>query len=613
MKPKFKVYVKNQLSHTADEKKVYDQITQKISGMYSRIFDTNSDIPFNVYLFLSQQPNNALEWISITDKISYNISLDKFNALEKEAFRAELGGVLRKLNIPESIPQISLVISNNTMKEEDFFIDQPNNGVEDEKARIKKFHASDPLFDLDDVIMNDDERITLYKALAIIEHKDLIFNKWNYKRVDSSTKSILCFHGAPGTGKTMCAHAVAKYLGKKILICSYNQVQSMYVGEGVKNLKACFDAAEEQDAVLFIDEADTFLSKRLPASNENSKIYNSMSNELFQYVESFNGCLIFASNHIQDFDPAILSRIIQPIEFRIPDKKARIEIITKMLPPQIPLQISDAQLDELSTSIDGFSGRDIRKALLLFLSSAAYQHKTLNKECDDEIALSFEEFKESFSLVKKEKERLRKSKNIEREIATIAIENHKRDERLMTCAALALWSGGKLSPKGKILFDEISKKYDTHINIQDKDSFCSLQELTSQAISKQEKIQLLDIAIRVIAAEGAIISDQESFISNLSTSLGVANEKKPQILTYLTRLCELETNWEEICSAIGKNEIDVLEDLKKEYSEGAAYYHLAEIFKCGSEQFSMLQPNQDKALYYYAKARENGYVKKGEK
>ena len=252
MKPKFKVYVKNQLSHTADEKKVYDQITKKISGMYSRIFDANSDIPFNVYLFLSQQPNNALEWITISDKISYNLSLDQFNALEREAFRAELGGVLRNLYIPNSIPYISLVISNNTMKEEDFFLDQPNSGVEDEKARIKKFHASDPLFALDDVIMNDDERIALYKALAIIEHKDLIFNKWNFKRVDSSTKSILCFHGAPGTGKTMCAHGVAKYLGKKILICSYNQVQSMYVGEGVKNLKACFDAAEEQDAVLFL-------------------------------------------------------------------------------------------------------------------------------------------------------------------------------------------------------------------------------------------------------------------------------------------------------------------------------------------------------------------------
>ena len=407
----------------------------------------------------------------------------------------------------------------------------------------------------------------------------------------------------------MCAHGVAKYLGKKILICSYNQVQSMYVGEGVKNLKACFDAAEEQDAVLFIDEADTFLSKRLPASNENSKIYNSMSNELFQYVESFNGCLIFASNHIQDFDPAILSRIIQPIEFRIPDKKARVEIITRMLSPQIPLQISEKQLEELSISIDGFSGRDIRKALLLFLSAAAYQHKTLNKESDDKIALSFEEFKESFNQVKKEKERLRKSKNIEREIATIAIENHKKEDRLMTCAALALWSGGELSSKGEILFKEMSKKYDTRINIHDKDSFCSLQELTSQAISMQEKIQLLDMAIRVIAAEGAIIPAKESFISDLSASLGVVDEKKPQILTYLTQLCELETNWEDICKGIGKNEIDVLEDLKKEYSEGAAYYHLAQIFEHGSTKYNMLHPDKDKASYYFAKAKEIGYVK----
>lgn len=606
MQPKYKVYVNNPQEHTADERIIYEQITKKISGMYDRIFDKNSNIPFYVYLFLNQQPNSAIEWKSISDRLSYKIEIDKQNVLDREAFSAEIKGVLKNLNIPGSIRYVYLFITNQVMSDEDFFVERPDAGAE-EKTRIAKFRAVKPLYSIDDVIMNEDERIALYKALAIIEHKELIFNKWNYKQVDRSTKSILCFHGAPGTGKTMCAHGVANYLGKKILLCSYNQVQSMYVGEGVKNLKACFDAAEEQDAVLFIDEADTFLSKRLPASNENSKIYNSMSNELFQYVESFNGCLIFASNHIQDFDPAILSRIIQPLEFRLPEKDARIAIIKKLLPTEVPIQITNEQLDELSHSIDGFSGRDIRKSVLLFLSASAYLHKTINKENDADISLSFEEFNESFRLIKKEKEKLRKSKNLAGDIAIIAIENQKREERLMTCAALALWSEEKLSTKGEIIFKEMSKKYDTKIVIRDKSTFCTLSELVSQKMSKQERVQLLDIAVRVLAAEGPITIAKKSFITNLSIGLGLNVQNTEPLLSYFAKLNALEIEWEEICSYFGKNEYDILEELKKEYTEGAAYFHLAKMFDKGSSKPFIISPNREKAEYFYKKAREKGY------
>lgn len=186
-----------------------------------------------------------------------------------------------------------------------------------------QYVAVEPKYSFEDVIINDDESRAIQRALTVIRDKKLIFNIWGYNKIDPATKSILCFHGAPGTGKTMCAHAVARLLGKRILIASYSQIQSKYTGEGEKNMRSYFQAAEEQDAVLFIDEADTFLSKRLPSSNANSKIYNSMSNELYQLIEEYNGCIIFASNHITDFDPAVISRIIEPIEFKIPDKEAR--------------------------------------------------------------------------------------------------------------------------------------------------------------------------------------------------------------------------------------------------------------------------------------------------
>lgn len=57
-----------------------------------------------------------------------------------------------------------------------------------------------------------------------------------------------------------------------------------------------------------------------------------MSNELYTLIENFNGCIVFASNHIKDFDPAVISRIIEPIEFKLPNDDARKLIISKMLP-----------------------------------------------------------------------------------------------------------------------------------------------------------------------------------------------------------------------------------------------------------------------------------------
>ena len=276
-----------------------------------------------------------------------------------------------------------------------------------------QYNAIEPKYSFDDVIINEDESRAIQRALTIIRDKNLIFSNWGYDKIDPATKSILCFHGAPGTGKTMCAHAVARLLGKKILIASYSKIQSKYTGEGEKNMCAYFKAAEEQDAVLFIDEADTFLSRRLPSSNANSKIYNSMSNELFQLIEDHNGCIIFASNHITDFDPAVISRIIEPIEFKIPNKEARIKIIKKLTPSNIPLlnPLSESDLDYLAEISDGFSGRDIRKSILVFMADKVYSDKYVNKISEESILFSLEDVARGFEEVKLAKKKLDDSIN----------------------------------------------------------------------------------------------------------------------------------------------------------------------------------------------------------
>jgi len=98
---------------------------------------------------------------------------------------------------------------------------------------------------LDPVIGRDDE---IRRILQILSRR---------------TKNNPILIGEPGTGKTMAAHAMAHAFSKKLLIVDYSQIESKYVGDTPKNLKKIFDFAKHIDCVIFFDEADAILSKRV--------------------------------------------------------------------------------------------------------------------------------------------------------------------------------------------------------------------------------------------------------------------------------------------------------------------------------------------------------------
>ena len=364
--------------------------------------------------------------------------------------------VMAHVEIPSEVRNCHVFVSLAKKSQADLWA-SPSNTPEQERP---KFTAVDPIFTLDEVVMNDDEREAIMRAVTLVKERELVFNKWNFKKVDKHTKSILCFHGAPGTGKTMAAHGVAHYLGRKILIGSYAQIESEFVGVGAKNLKAFFECAAEQDAVLFIDEADTFLSKRLPSSNESAKHYNSMSNELYQLIESFDGCIIFASNHITDFDPAVISRIIEPVEFKLPDAPTRKKILSNLMQEELPVE--DGKTDELLSLLaeqtDGFSGRDLRKALLIANASAAYKLKVVEGLDDEHIVIPKQLLLDSFAEVRKAKDALDSAmgKDSTSDLLSEYINKKQSETRYLQMAAHTLLADGVVDAKEKALFDELS-------------------------------------------------------------------------------------------------------------------------------------------------------------
>src|SRR3954465_8829118 len=114
-----------------------------------------------------------------------------------------------------------------------------------------------------DVILPPATRRALDQALVQVTSYDLIFNRWGLgERHPTGVSLAFNFAGPSGTGKTICAEAIAHTLGRRLLIVRYAELESMWMGETPKNVASVFRLAREQRAVLFFDEADAIASRR---------------------------------------------------------------------------------------------------------------------------------------------------------------------------------------------------------------------------------------------------------------------------------------------------------------------------------------------------------------
>jgi transitional endoplasmic reticulum ATPase len=122
---------------------------------------------------------------------------------------------------------------------------------------------------------------------------------------DTVMNMNLLFYGPPGTGKSELARYIGNRLDREIICKRMSELQSMYVGEGEKNIKQAFAEAEAEEAVLIIDEADSLLFSRDRAVRSWEI---SFTNEFLTQMERFRGVLVCTTNRLADLDPASLRR-----------------------------------------------------------------------------------------------------------------------------------------------------------------------------------------------------------------------------------------------------------------------------------------------------------------
>jgi SpoVK/Ycf46/Vps4 family AAA+-type ATPase len=237
--------------------------------------------------------------------------------------------------------------------------------------RRSSVEAITPRRTFEDVILPPLTRRLLDEALTQVHSYELIFGRWGLgERHPTGTALAFNFAGPSGTGKTICAEAIAHVLGKRLLLVRYSEMESMWFGETPKNVAAVFRLAEEEDAVLFFDEADAIAASRsTDVSHGQQREANTVVNVLLQELERFDGVVIFATNLAANFDPAFERRIRTHVLFELPGAEERERIWEVQLHPRTPLA-HDVSFRELAERFP-VSGGEIRNAVLRAALAAA--------------------------------------------------------------------------------------------------------------------------------------------------------------------------------------------------------------------------------------------------
>lgn len=130
---------------------------------------------------------------------------------------------------------------------------------------------------------------------------------------------VLMF-GPPGVGKTALAAHMAERLQRPLLVKLASDLLSKWVGETEQLLAEAFDEARRDDAVLLLDEADSFFGARNPDSRSWER---TQVNELLKQMEHFDGWFFAATNMPDTIDPAALRRFDFKLRFDWLDIAAR--------------------------------------------------------------------------------------------------------------------------------------------------------------------------------------------------------------------------------------------------------------------------------------------------
>ncbi|MFP3309063.1 MAG: CDC48 family AAA ATPase [Nitrososphaeria archaeon] len=182
-----------------------------------------------------------------------------------------------------------------------------------------------------------------------------------FERLGIEPPKGVLLYGPPGTGKTLLAKAVANETNAHFISISGPEIMSKFYGESEARLREIFrEAKEKAPSIIFIDEIDAIAPKREEVTGEVEKRVVAQLLALMDGLESRGKVIVIgATNRPNAIDPALRrpGRFDREIEIRVPDRKARVEIL-QIHTRNVPLA-QDVDLERLAAITHGFVGADL--------------------------------------------------------------------------------------------------------------------------------------------------------------------------------------------------------------------------------------------------------------
>lgn len=185
-----------------------------------------------------------------------------------------------------------------------------------------------------------------------------------FRRVGIVPPKGILLHGAPGTGKTLLAKAVAASTKSTFIEIVASELVQKFIGEGAKLVKEIFDLARENGpAIVFIDELDALAARRIEIGTSGEREVQRTFMQLLAEIDGFeplgNVKVIGCTNRKDILDPAVIrpGRLDRLIYVPLPDEAGRMEIFKIH---SRNMKFRDVKMDELIKKTDEFSGAEIR-------------------------------------------------------------------------------------------------------------------------------------------------------------------------------------------------------------------------------------------------------------
>ena len=236
-------------------------------------------------------------------------------------------------------------------------------------------------------------------------------------------RGVLLF-GAPGTGKTLIAKAVASESEANFISIKGPEVMSKWVGESEKAIRMIFKKAKQvAPAIIFLDEIDSLAPRRGMYSDSGSaeRIVNQLLTSMDGLEGMENVVIIGATNRPDILDPALLrpGRFDRILLVPAPDEQARLKILqvhTKRMP------ISGVNIEQLAKRLEGFVGADIENLCREAAMVALRQNKKTR-------TVTQEHFEEALTAVKPSTDdsTVKYYEKMAKELATATVKRKKED------------------------------------------------------------------------------------------------------------------------------------------------------------------------------------------